>query len=258
MSRTLRRVLVAAAALLAGSVFVPAAGAQQSSGVQPYIVGGTDASIQDHPYAVFLVDENDNQFCGGTLVSSDTVVTAAHCAVAVDSAELGVVAGRQDKRASDGMQFDVRRMWVAPDYQDPTTGDDIAVLKLAGNAPYRAARLATADDAALYAPGTMATVLGWGRLSEGGEKSQTLRGAQVPVVDDPTCGESYRTYDPQTMLCAGFPEGGIDACQGDSGGPLVVGDTLVGVVSWGDGCAAAGKPGVYTRVSSYVQDVAGI
>ncbi|PXY26187.1 serine protease [Prauserella sp. PE36] len=258
MSRTLRRVLVSAVALLAGAVFVPAAGAQQTSGTQPYIVGGTDASIADHPYAVYLVDERENQFCGGTLVAADTVITAAHCAVAVRSSELGVVAGRQDKRGADGMRFDVRRVWVAPDYEDPTTGDDIAVLTLAGSAPYRPARVAGPQDEALYAPGTMATVLGWGRLSEGGEKSDTLRSARVPVMDDLSCGQSYGTYDPQTMLCAGYPEGGVDACQGDSGGPLVVGDTLIGVVSWGDGCAQAGKPGVYTRVSSYVEDVSGI
>jgi secreted trypsin-like serine protease len=57
------------------------------------------------------------------------------------------------------------------------------------------------------------------------------------------------------MVCAGYAEGGIDARQGDSGGPLVVGDTLIGIVSFGDGCGKAGKPGVYTRVSAYTDDI---
>ncbi|MEU6642263.1 serine protease [Saccharomonospora sp. NPDC046836] len=250
MPTTLRRGFVAAAAVLAGSVLVPAT----ASGTQPSIVGGTEASVADHPYAVFLVDRRGNQFCGGTLVASDTVVTAAHCAVAVDRSELGVVAGRQDKRTADGMEAGVRDVWVPPAYEDPTTGDDLAVLTLDRRVPYRPARVAGPADQARYAPGTMATVLGWGRLEEGGAKSTTLRSARVPIVDDETCGRAYGSYDSRTMVCAGYPEGGVDACQGDSGGPLMVGNTVVGVVSWGEGCGEPGKPGVYTRVASYVED----
>ncbi|PXY27179.1 S1 family peptidase [Prauserella muralis] len=258
MSTKLRHGLVAGAVLLLAAVFVPLAMQGRSSGVQPNIVGGKEVAVADHPYAVFLVDGRGNQFCGGTLVAADTVLTAAHCAVAVDSSDLGVVAGRQDKDAADGMESAVRRVSVAPEYEDPTTGNDIAVLELARDLPYRPARMAGPADQALYAPGTMATVLGWGRLSDGGPRSDTLRGAQVPLVDDRTCGTAYGTYDPHTMVCAGYPEGGVDACQGDSGGPLMVGNTLIGIVSWGQGCAAPGKPGVYTRVATYAGSLSGV
>lgn len=251
MSTTLRRA-AAAAAVLAGAVFVPA---MPASGAQPFIVGGQEASISDHPYAVFLVDDRGNQFCGGTLIARDRVVTAAHCAEALSAGEMGVVAGRQDKRSADGVQAGVRDVWIAPEYEDPMRGGDIALLSLDRRLPFRPAAVADGSDEAAYQPGTMATVLGWGRLAEYGEKSDTLRSAEVPIVDDATCSEAYPVYDPQTMVCAGYPEGGVDACQGDSGGPLVVGDTLVGVVSWGEGCAKPGKPGVYTRVSAYASEL---
>ncbi len=244
-----------AAALLAGAMFVPAASAAQSGGTQPYIVGGGEVSIADHPYAAYLVDRRGNQFCGAVIVAPDAALTAAHCALAVRRSELGVVAGRQDKRGSGGTEAGVRRVWTAPDYEEPSSGNDIAVLSLDDQVPYRAARMAGTDDRSLYAPGTMATVLGWGRTSDGGPKADSLRGAQVPLVDDKTCAGAYGSYDPRTMVCAGYPEGGVDACQGDSGGPLMVGDTLIGIVSWGQGCAEAGKPGVYTRVSSFFEDV---
>lgn len=260
-----RSLLLAAGALLVTAVTVPIAvstasaqdaGPTPPSGAQPRIVGGDEASVSDHPYAVFLTDQNGNQFCGGVIVSSTAIATAAHCAGALPSSKVRVVAGRQDKRTSDGVTLAVAREWVEPDYSDPTKGDDIAVLTVRGQLPYRPAKVAGADDRSDYAEGTQATVLGWGRIADGGARSDYLRSAVVPVVNDTTCKASYDSYDPNSMVCAGYPDGGIDACQGDSGGPLVVGDTLIGIVSFGDGCAKAGKYGVYTRVSTFADDIA--
>ncbi|GAA1240126.1 serine protease [Prauserella halophila] len=253
-----RRALSVLAALaltvLTGASLVPAATA---SAAEPYVVGGDEASITDHSYAVYLVDDDGRQFCGGTLTSSRKVVTAAHCAAALPADELGVVAGRQDTRTGRGIETGVRDVWIAPTYVDPMSGGDIAVLSLDRAVPFRTAEIADASDGAKYRAGTKATVLGWGRVAESGERSYTLRSARVPVVADDTCSEAYGEYDSESMVCAGYPEGGVDACQGDSGGPLMVGDTLIGVVSWGDGCAQAGKPGVYTRVSTYAPQLGG-
>ena len=76
----------------------------------------------------------------------------------------------------------------------------------------------------------------------------------VPIISDKTCEDLYYAvwYDTDpSMICAGFPEGGKDACQGDSGGPLVYNDELIGIVSWGLGCARPDLPGVYTGTRPY-------
>ncbi|PSN36617.1 Trypsin-1, partial [Blattella germanica] len=87
---------------------------------------------------------------------------------------------------------------------------------------------------------------------EGGSSSTTLRQVTVPIVADSTCNSNYAAYGGITarMICAGSTSGGRDACQGDSGGPLVAGGQLVGVVSWGVGCARPSYPGVYAKVSN--------
>ncbi|WP_431878449.1 S1 family peptidase [Amycolatopsis sacchari] len=251
------RFLLAAAAALATSLPVAAIAATSGSvpEAQPRIVGGGEASVRDYPYAVFLTDANGNQFCGGTLVTSSAVVTAAHCAAAVSQSDLRVVIGRQQKTGTDGVVANVRRVWKDPNFSDPGKGDDVAVLNLDRQVSYRPASLPKKSDSSLYAEGTNATVLGWGRTADGGARATSLRSAVVPVVSDSSCSSSYGNYNSTSMVCAGYPDGGIDACQGDSGGPLVVGDTLIGIVSWGDGCAKPGKPGVYTRVSTYADDI---
>jgi len=247
-------VLLAVAAV-AVPVVVGTAVADPASVNQPRIVGGNRASLSDHPYAVYLTDAGGNQFCGAVIVSSTSVATAAHCAKAVAKQDIRVVAGREDKRTGDGQILGVSKVWVAQGYTDPTKGGDIAVLTVRGQIDYRPAKLPDSGDAGLYAKGTQATVLGWGRVADGGARSDYLRSAEVPVVSDSECRADYEVYDQRTMVCAGYAEGGVDACQGDSGGPLVVGDTLIGIVSFGDGCAKANRPGVYTRVSEYANDI---
>jgi secreted trypsin-like serine protease len=255
-----RSLLLASGALLAVAavavpVVVSTASADPGSGNQARIVGGGRASLSDHPYAVYLTDAGGNQYCGAVIVSSTAVATAAHCAKAVDRKDVRVVAGREDKRTGDGQVLTVSKIWISKGYSDPTTGNDVAVLTVRGQFDYRPAKLPDSGDSASYREGTQATVLGWGRVADGGDRSDYLRSAQVPVIGDKDCNSDYNVYDPKTMVCAGYADGGVDACQGDSGGPLVVGDTLIGLVSFGDGCGKAGKPGVYTRVSAYVDDI---
>ncbi|WP_033289606.1 S1 family peptidase [Amycolatopsis jejuensis] len=244
-----RRFAPIAATVLAATVLsMPAAEAA------PSIVGGEKGSLADHPYAVYLVDSHGTQFCGGVIVSRTAVATAAHCTIDVPPDETSVVAGREDKRSNDGVVLAVTDVWRHPDYRKPQQGSDLAVLTVRGQLPYRPAALAR--DASRYPAGTKATVLGWGRIADGGDRSDYLRQATVPLTDDATCRTGYPEYNPASMLCAGYPSGGTDACKGDSGGPLVTGATLVGIVSYGDGCGRPGKPGVYTRVTSFADDIA--
>jgi secreted trypsin-like serine protease len=255
-----RKALMAAGALFATAALAPltagSAAASPEAAAQPRIVGGSQSSLSDHPYAVYLTDQNGYQFCGGVIVSPSAVATAAHCALAIATANIRVVAGRQDETSTDGVVESVAKAWVQPDYSNPVQGDDIAVLTVNGTLPYQAVKIADSGERSLYAEGSVATVLGWGRTSDGGARSNILRSAQVPLIGDTSCKASYDTYDPTSMICAGYAQGGVDACQGDSGGPLVEGDTLVGIVSWGTGCAVAGKPGVYTRVSQFSSQIA--
>merc|ERR1711974_280318 len=115
------------------------------------------------------------------------------------------------------------------------------------------AAIALPEDGEEYTEGTTCTVSGWGTTSEGGSLARILQKVDVPVVSDKSCRKSYSTSQiADSMICAGFEQGGKDSCQGDSGGPFMCGNQLSGVVSWGYGCAEAGYPGVYTQTSYFV------
>ncbi|MDI2028457.1 serine protease [Saccharopolyspora sp. TS4A08] len=224
---------------------------------QSRILGGSGASTEDAPWAVALTDRYGNQYCGGTLIRAGEVITAAHCAhdpltgAERSPKDIRVIAGRTDLRSTEGTEAEVDEVKVHPGYEDFTTGDDLAVLELATPLPQRPLPVVAPGDTEPYQPGTSARVYGWGRTSEDGPASDTLRSVEVPVAPDDSCRSAYPTYDPRSMFCAGYPEGGRDACAGDSGGPIVADGRLIGVVSYGTGCGRPGTPGVYTRLASY-------
>lgn len=239
------------AAVAVTAAVVAAVSVASASSARPSIVGGSPAKMSEHPYVVYLADDNGRQYCGGTLVRANWVVTAAHCVSGENPADVIVVAGRQDTRTDDGVEARVTRIWIPEEYGGVGGGGDIAVLQLNRWLPYRTLPLATKGDAELYAAGRQATVLGWGHTAEHSGPSPLLRSARVPLQPDRVCADAYGGYEPAAMVCAGYARGGIDACQGDSGGPLVSGGRLIGIVSWGEGCARPGKPGVYTEVRAY-------
>jgi trypsin len=245
------RLLLAAVVLATGAVAV---GLDRADAGQE-IVGGDRASIADHSYAVFLTTADGFQYCGGTLVDGDKVVTAAHCALGRRPAEIVVVAGREDKESDAGVTVAVRDIWVHPGFTDVRSGADVAVLTLTHRLRYKTVDLAR--DKGTYRPGMVGTILGWGRVSVDGEPSRFLLKARVPMIADADCRASYPAFRAESMACAGVAAGGVDTCQGDSGGPLIVDGRLAGITSWGEGCAAPGKPGVYTRVAAYARDLAG-
>jgi secreted trypsin-like serine protease len=145
---------------------------------------------------------------------------------------------------------------VNPDYL-ANVGYDIALLELSTPSTKTPARVVGAGGAGLWAPATMESIVGFGTTEEGGDVADTLQEAQVPITTDAYCGSAYSDFDASTMVCAGFPEGGVDTCQGDSGGPMFGRDAagalkVVGATSWGEGCARPGKPGVYARVGDTV------
>jgi trypsin len=216
----------------------------------PAIVGGTRVSIEDYRYAVFLTDASGYQFCGGTLVAATKVVTAAHCTSGRPRSDTRVVWDREDKYSDEGTVSSVSDIWIHPSYTDADRGYDVSVITLGTSLP--GPYLPLADDPALYAADTPATILGWGMTSSDGTSSRYLLKAVVPLTSDATCESAYgSSYIAEAMICAGYPKGGTDTCQGDSGGPLIVDGKLIGDTSWGQGCALAGYPGVYGRIAAY-------
>ena len=240
------------------SIAAPAS-AEMFPGPTARIVGGLEAVPGDWPAMVALVDPAptplSSQFCGGTLIEANWVLTAAHCVPqpGTSSADLEVATGLHNL-ASDtpAERIGVKSIIVHPSYNATTYDFDIALLQLNQPSTQSVMRL---YNGASGLTGANATVIGWGSLSFGGSYPDALMQVDVPIVSNTVCNneESYDGGVTDNMLCAGFPQGAKDACQGDSGGPLFVSfsDEFVqaGIVSWGNGCALASYYGVYARVS---------
>lgn len=230
------------------------------------IVGGTTATIANHPWQAALLDARvanayQAQFCGGTLVDPWWVVTAAHCVMGERAENLDVLLGTADLGNTAGAQrLRVAEIIIHPRYNDFTSDSDIALLRLSTPATVDRVLLPLVDDAALEAVGVTAKVSGWGVTSSTATTSQqVLREVDVPVVSLATANApvAYAGALTANMLPAGLAAGGKDSCQGDSGGPLTVpspvgpGRMLAGVVSFGDGCGQANAYGIYARVSAF-------
>lgn len=151
----------------------------------------------------------------------------------------------------------VKKIYQHEGYSSWTLDNDIALIETAsdfnlGQQNAEKAELPAANSDA--ATGSTLTVSGWGYTKEGGTVPRNLYKVNVPVVDRNQCNTLYGSNEiTKNMICAGdVANGGKDSCQGDSGGPVVQDGKVVGVVSWGYGCARPNYPGVYTRVGNYV------
>ncbi|XP_063385531.1 trypsin, alkaline C-like [Cydia fagiglandana] len=237
------------------------------------IVGGTPTTAEEYQYMANMQYHLWNifweQWCGGSLINSRSVLSAAHCYEGDSENQWRVRLGTS-LASSGGTEHQVSRLNLHGGYNRNTLDNDIAIIQLATPAIFSD----TVGVVSIGGPnynlpdGTPVTTIGWGALSSGGSYPEQLQHVEINIISQAYCSAQYAWLKTQpgyqnwpditdNMICAGIQyHGGKDACQGDSGGPLVhrviyPTDVQVGIVSWGMGCAHPDFPGVNTRVNRY-------
>jgi secreted trypsin-like serine protease len=238
------------------------------------IVGGSPATDRAYPWIVALEDRSGDQFCGGTLISKNKILTAAHCSFSgsnrfQDPVRFLRVRVGSNERGSGGRVFNVSSHVIHPKYNHVTLSYDYDVaiwtIKTSATNPLilsdnvNIISLPEAcDDLTCFtgvaSPGTTVLTAGWGATIDDSEDySSELLEVSIPIASNADCAGSYESGAiTDRMICAGVA--GKDSCQGDSGGPLFAyipearAGLQAGIVSWGNACGSG--YGVYTRISN--------
>ncbi|KAL7644217.1 UNVERIFIED_CONTAM: hypothetical protein RMT77_005043 [Armadillidium vulgare] len=219
-----------------------------------HIIGGSDAYHGEFPYQLGLQLGN-RLFCAAFIIDKLYAVTAAHCTGIADVTKLRLVAGDFVLSKNDATE-QVRKVVAEIPHEKFNASaleNDIALLKV--DLPFHFNKYV--GPVILPTQGQVTegccVVTGWGYITESGPKSDILQKLTVPVVSDDKCRTYYgKNKIADSMICAGYSEGGKDSCRGDSGGPLVCNGYVAGIVSWGRGCARKNFPGVYTEIAFFV------
>ncbi|XP_060568257.1 transmembrane protease serine 11D-like [Ruditapes philippinarum] len=244
-----------------------------SCGLQPKVtsrsyrvVGGEVVGKHEWPWQVAILKASE-QFCGGTLIAPQWVVTAAHCIRKNKRRRrIKVKVGEHDIYAKDDgeMFMKLQKDIPHPKYDYDTITNDIALLKLEKPVPAsKTIGYACLPEETDKLPEKhMCYIIGWGKEKNTDVFGSTvLREARVPLVNRRTCQRAFNYPIHDTQVCAGSKNGGVDSCAGDSGGPLLCpkkgsdGVTrwmVYGVTSYGEGCGEKKKFGIYTKVRKYL------
>nr|SVE75673.1 EOG090X03V0 [Daphnia hispanica] len=236
---------------------------------QGRVVGGNDALPGEYCWQVALINSLNQYLCGGALIGTQWVLTAAHCVTNIvrSGDAIYVRVGDHDltsRYGSPGAQtLRVATTYIHHNHNSQTLDNDIALLKLQGQAELKpgVCIICLPSRGSIPETGRRCTVTGYGYMGETGPIPLRVREADVPIVSEGECVRQINAVTekifimPASSFCAGG-EAGNDACQGDGGGPLVCEDEgyyeLSGLVSWGFGCGRAQVPGVYVKVSSFI------
>ncbi|XP_063302080.1 transmembrane protease serine 2-like [Pelobates fuscus] len=222
------------------------------------IVGGNLSSINDWPWQVSLYSSGKFT-CGGSIITPNWIVTAAHCIEGSNTSVWQVYYGSVVKGVGSSSYVD--KVIAHQSYDATTKNNDIALMKLKSTITFSstARPVCLPNHGMNWVTENQYWISGWGSTYEGGPSTSYLREASVKLIDSTTCNTPsvYNNAITSTMICAGDLSGGIDACQGDSGGPLVTQTNnlwwLVGDTSRRNGCANVNKPGVYGNVTVFLE-----
>uniref|UniRef100_A0A452UGH6 Enteropeptidase n=1 Tax=Ursus maritimus TaxID=29073 RepID=A0A452UGH6_URSMA len=232
--------------------------------VSPKIVGGNNAQEGAWPWAVALY-YNGQLLCGASLVSSDWLVSAAHCVYGrnLEPSKWEAILGLHMTSNLTSPQIVTRlidQIVINPHYNKRTKDSDIAMMHLDFKVNYTdyIQPICLPEENQVFPPGRICSIAGWGRVIYEGPTVNTLQEANVPLLSNEKCQQQMPEYNiTENMVCAGYEEGGIDTCQGDSGGPLMCQENnrwfLAGVTSFGYQCAQPNRPGVYARVLRFTE-----
>ncbi|XP_075972573.1 trypsin-1-like [Anticarsia gemmatalis] len=218
------------------------------------IIGGEEVSIEQYPYMALYgyVVPPFTEFCGAFIISENYALTAAHCTFLADKMKVELRVG--NSYGINGTSVFVSEVINHPNYDPKTVNNDVAILKTVEPIKFSdtVKPVELPPRGVDLEVGSMVDVSGWGSVEWGRSGSAVLRAVKVPVTNREECKKLGKPYDTvnENMFCAGYEEGGKDSCKGDSGGPVVQNGKVVGIVSFGRGCALPKSPGVYAFISA--------
>jgi len=232
--------------------------------VKGRIIGGEEAVDGEFPWQVSIrhfLGLGASHFCGGTIIDNDWVLTAAQCCQNQVALTMHVIAGGIElfDYEDEEQNMNTAKIIIHPDYDPETKRNDICLLRMSEPLDFNdwVQPIGLPLQGQETEAGTECTATGWGSTTEGGGVANKLHKITIPVVSDEECNENYASGANLTspiaehMICAGLPEGGKGPCSTDMGGPLTCGDEVIGIISWGQGCATPGVPAVFTQISYF-------